>query len=50
MDGKEVVDLVDEHSWVRVTTEAGKRLANCLSAFHFGIGYETQILIQRAIN
>ena len=33
MDGKEVVDLVDEHTWVRVTTDAGKRLANCLPVF-----------------
>jgi len=25
MDGKEVVDLVDEHTWVRVTTDAGEK-------------------------
>ena len=51
MDGKEVVDLVDEHSWVRVTTDAGKRLANCLPVFfhvsHFCICYETQTWMPR---
>ena len=47
MDGKEVVDLVDEHSWMRVTTEAGKRkLPVCVfHVSHFCICYETQTWI-----
>ena len=31
MDGKEVIELLAEHNWVRVTTDAGKILAICLS-------------------
>ena len=47
MDGKEVVELVSEHNWVRVSTDAGKKLANCLSLF-FIFCHDTQIWIQRA--